>query len=81
LKDVPYLRGSPAIEFAQTGEESGTLPEMLMRYAAIETAAIGHFHEQVATWLPRFVYLLVALKVALGIFALGGLAPKVPTDL
>ena len=53
LEDVPYLKGSPVLAFAHTGEQSGTLPEMLMRHAAMETDAIGHFYEQLATWLPR----------------------------
>jgi general secretion pathway protein F len=81
LESVSYLKGSPVLEFARTGETSGTLPEMLMRHAAIETEAIGRFYEQVAAWLPRIVYLLVALKIAAGIFSSGGVAPKVPADL
>lgn len=81
LESVSYLRGSPVLAFARTGEESGTLPEMLMRYAEMETEAIGHFYEQVATWLPRIVYALVAIKIVLGIFFSGGVAPRVPGDL
>ena len=81
LEGVSYLRGSPVLAFAHTGEQSGTLPEMLMRYAAMETEAIGHFYEQVAAWLPRIVYALVAVKVVAGIFAGGGVGPRVPSDL
>lgn len=81
LESVSYLRGSPVLAFAHTGEESGTLPEMLMRYAEMETETIGHFYEQVATWLPRIVYALVAFKIVLGIFSSGGVAPRVPGDL
>jgi type II secretory pathway component PulF len=81
LEGVPYLRGSTALAFAHTGEESGTLPEMLMRHAAVENAAIGHFYEQLAAWLPRMVYLLVAIKVAAGIFSSGGVMPRVPPTL
>lgn len=80
LEDVSYLRGSPVLAFAHTGQESGTLPEMLMRHAVIETEAIGRFHEQVAAWLPRIVYLLVAIKVIAGIFSTG-VGPRVPGDL
>jgi type II secretory pathway component PulF len=78
LESVSYLRGSPALAFAHTGEESGTLAEMLMRHATVETAAIADFYEQVAAWAPRIVYLLVAIKVAAGIFASGGVGPRVP---
>jgi general secretion pathway protein F len=81
LENVPHLRGSTALAFAHTGEESGKLPEMLARHAAIETDAIGRFHEQLAAWVPRIVYLLVAIMVAAGIFSSGGLGPRVPKDL
>jgi len=81
LEGVSYLRGSSVLAFAHTGEESGTLAEMLMRYAAIETAAIALFYEQLAAWLPRIVYALVAIKIVVGIFASGGVAPRVPTGL
>jgi len=66
LERVSYLQGSPALAFAHTGEQSGTLPEMLTRHAAIETEAIASVHEQLAAWLPRIVYALVAIKVAAG---------------
>jgi type II secretory pathway component PulF len=81
LDGVSYLQGSAALALAHTGEQSGTLPEMLTRYAAMETEAITHFHEQLATWLPRIVYALVAIKVVMGIFAGGGMAPRVPPQL
>jgi len=72
--------GRMKLAFAHTGEQSGTLPEMLTRHAAIETEAIASFHEQLAAWLPRIVYALVAIKVAAGIVS-SGVAPRVPADL
>ena len=81
LEGVSYLRGSPALAFAHTGEESGTLPEMLMRHANFEAEAIAHFYAQLAAWLPRIVYALVAIKIIAGIFSGGGLGPRVPKDL
>ena len=81
LDEVPYLQGSSVLALAHTGEQSGTLPEMLMRYAAMETEAITSFHEQVAAWVPRIVYALVAMKIVLGIFSSGGVAPRVPSQL
>jgi general secretion pathway protein F len=81
LEGVSYLRRSPAVAFAQTGEASGTLPEMLMRHAAMETEAIAHFYEQLAVWLPRVLYLLVSIKIAVGILSSQGVAPRVPADL
>jgi len=81
IEDVSYLRDTAVLAFAHTGEESGTLPKLLMRYAAIETEAIGDFYERLATWIPRIVYALVAIKIAAGIFSSGGFGPRVPKDL
>ena len=81
LEGVPYLRGSRALAFAHTGEESGKLPEMLRHHAAMESEDIGRFHEQMATWLPRVIYALVAIKVIVGILSSGAFAPRVPKDL
>jgi len=81
MEGVSYLRGSRVLAFAHTGEESGKLPEMLMRHAAMESEDIGHFYEQVAAWLPRIVYSLVAIKIIVGIFSSGGVMPRVPKDL
>jgi len=80
-EDVSYLRKSPAVPFAHTGEASGKLPEMLMRHAAMETEAIGHFYEQLAIWLPRILYALVSIKIAVGILTSQGVAPRIPADL
>ena len=80
LDGVSYLQGSPALPFAHTGEQSGTLPEMLMRHAAMESATIANFHEQVATWVPRIIYALVAIKIAMGILA-SGVGPRVPPEI
>jgi general secretion pathway protein F len=54
---------------------------MLMRHAAMESDAIANFYEQVATWVPRIVYALVAIKIAAGILFSGAFAPRVPSDL
>lgn len=81
LEGVPYLRGSSVLAFAHTGEQSGTLPEMLMRHAAAETDAIGDYYERLAVWVPRVLYLLVSIKIAAGILLSGAVMPSVPKDL
>jgi general secretion pathway protein F len=81
LSVIPFLENSPSIALINTGENSGALPEMLFRYAAMETAAINHFHEQVAAWLPRIVYAAIAAWIAYGILAGAGVAPTLPADL
>ena len=63
------------ISFVHTGEQSGTLPEMLLRHTAMETSAINDTFELLATWAPRVVYALVALWMISGIFSAPGLAP------
>lgn len=81
LEGVSYLRGSAVLAFAHTGEQSGTAPEMLMRYAEMETEAIAAYYERLAVWLPRILYMLVAIKIAVGILSSGALGPRVPAEL
>lgn len=47
--------------FVQTGEESGTLPEMLMRHADAESESLALAQIELANWLPRVLYALVAI--------------------
>ncbi|WP_166876834.1 type II secretion system F family protein [Massilia mucilaginosa] len=60
-----------------TGEQSGTLPEMLRRHAASEGDAINRFQLEMMAWLPRVFYALVALWMAFNIIvsSLGAVAP------
>lgn len=74
LKLLPDRR---VIEFVQTGEASGTLPEMLKRHCTLETEAIGSFYDQVATWAPKIIYGLVVIFVAYNLLSGRGVASKV----
>ncbi|MES2018928.1 MAG: type II secretion system F family protein [Pseudomonadota bacterium] len=66
--------------FAQTGEESGTLAEMLMRHADTESASLAMVQNEIMTWLPRILYALVALWMMAQLLA--GPAPgALPEDL
>jgi general secretion pathway protein F len=47
--------------FVHTGEESGSLPEMLMRHAAAETESLARAQADIMTWLPRVFYACVSL--------------------
>lgn len=62
--------------FVHTGEQSGTLPEMLGRFADTETVAIDAFAQALAAWLPRLAYAGVALWMAAQLLG----APNVPLD-
>jgi general secretion pathway protein F len=81
LENISYLDDGQALALINTGEASGTLPEMLFRFASLETASINNFHEQVAEWLPRIIYAMVAAWVAYGILAGTGMRTEIPADL
>lgn len=59
--------------FVQTGEESGTLPEMLLRYADAESEQLAQAQNELVTWLPRVLYALVAIWMMVQL--LGNRAP------
>ena len=85
ITGLPYINRETSsqrlIEFVTTGEASGTLPEMLMRHARLETDAINGFYQQLAEWMPRIFYGLIMLWMAYGLLTGGGFMPKVPKDL
>jgi len=65
----------------RTGEASGTLPRMLLRYSEAETAAINRFDDLVAEWIPRLVYTSAALLIGYGIIRSGAFMPSLPPEL
>ncbi len=69
------------VSFVQTGESSGTLPEMLLRYITLETEAINGFYEQLAVWAPRAVYAIVALWIAYSLLSGPGVGTVMPAEL
>ena len=81
LRGITYIKDERVIQFTQTGEASGTLPEMLMRHTQLETEAINGFLQQLAMWAPRVVYGVVVLWMAYGLLTGGGFMPRVPNDI
>ncbi len=77
--DVPGQYG--LAELVQTGEASGTLPEMLERYANGEHENLMEAQRQLAAWLPRLVYVMVALAMAHSVLTSGAFGPQVPDNL
>ncbi|WP_181372963.1 type II secretion system F family protein [Massilia glaciei] len=65
--------------FAHTGEESGSLPEMLQRYSDMETEALAQIQSDISTWLPRLFYVLVALWMVVQL--IGGRAVPPPASM
>ena len=64
-----------------TGEASGTLPRMLLRYSEAETAAIDRFDGLVAEWIPRIAYSSAALLAAYAVIHSGAFMPSLPQEL
>jgi general secretion pathway protein F len=81
LRDIAYINSDHVIQFTQTGESSGTLPEMLLRYTAFETGQINSFYAQLAEWTPRVLYGAVMLWMAWSLISGGAFMPRVPSDL
>lgn len=76
-----YPGNAQVIGYVQTGETSGTLPEMLTRFVQSETNDISQFQREAATWLPRLVYGLVLLWMAYGVLTGSAFMPHVPQGL
>ena len=70
-----------SFELIRTGEASGTLPRMLLRYSEAETAAIERFDDLVAEWIPRLVYTAAAVLIGYGLIQGGAFMPSLPPDL
>ncbi len=64
-----------AIQFISTGDHSGSLAEMMLHYAKLESEAIALHNEMLAAWLPRLAYALVAMWIIYGIFTSNALIP------
>jgi type II secretory pathway component PulF len=71
MQGVGYLDDTRLRQFIRTGEASGELPQMLLRHTRFETESINGALEQLALWVPRVVYGLVALWMAYGLLAAG----------
>lgn len=68
-----------AIQLVTTGEQSGSLAEMMLHYAKLESEAIAIHNEMLAAWLPRLAYILVILWVGYGLFTSNPLTLDLPT--
>ena len=64
LSGLRFQGKYPVDSFVTTGETSGTLPEMLLRFADGESEAVAQFQIQLADWLPRLFYAGVAAWMA-----------------
>ncbi|MFZ6743989.1 type II secretion system F family protein [Undibacterium sp. JH2W] len=81
VRAIPGINDSALLGMIQTGEGSGSLPEMLAHYARAENASLALQQRQVADWIPRIAYALIAAVIAYGIIKSGAFNPHVPADL
>ena len=65
LHSNAYMKRNAAIALIETGEASGTLSEMLFRWAAMETEILRAFYKNVADWTPRFIYVAIVIWMVL----------------
>jgi len=70
-----------AIQLVYTGEETGSLADMMLHYAKLESEEIARHNEMLAEWIPRIVYAGIAAWIAYGILSAGVPMSVVPEDL
>ncbi|WP_263140827.1 type II secretion system F family protein [Pseudomonas sp. RIT-PI-AD] len=63
------------------GEASGSLPELLLRHVAMESTALDDIDEQLAAWLPRLLYAVLALWMIHTLLGGGAFLPQLPDEL
>jgi type II secretory pathway component PulF len=81
VRAIPAIEDDVLLGMIQVGEASGSLPEMLTRYANGENASLALQQEQVAQWVPRIIYAMIAAMIAWGILSGGAFNPRVPDNL
>ena len=81
LAGLPLFGRTQAYELIRTGEASGALPRVLLRYSEAETAAIDRFDDLVVEWIPRLVYTSTALLIGYGLIHSGAFGPSLPQEL
>jgi general secretion pathway protein F len=78
VANLHYQGKYPVQSYAQTGEGSGSLPDMLLRFADGESEAVTRFQVQLADWLPRLFYGVVAAWMAYQILTGSAFGPNIP---
>jgi general secretion pathway protein F len=81
LAGLSLFGRTQAYELIRTGEASGTLPRMLLRYSEAESAAIDRFDDLVAEWIPRLAYTSAALLIGYGMIHGVAFMPSLPQSL
>ncbi|MCX4028644.1 type II secretion system F family protein [Endozoicomonas sp. SM1973] len=69
---------STIVQLISTGEHAGDLSGMMLRCANMETEQINLYTSMVTEWVPRLVYVLIAVWIAYGIIKGGAPMTTVP---
>ncbi len=70
-----------ALKLLTTGEHSGSLAEILLHYAKLESEDIALHDKMLASWIPRIVYAFVVMWIVYGIFSSGVPMSSIPDDI
>lgn len=81
IAGLPLFGRTQACGLIRTGEESGALPRVLLRYSEAETADIDRFDDLVAEWIPRIVYTSTALLIGYAMIRSGAFMPSLSHEL
>lgn len=80
LRGLPSIANPTLLGMVHTGEASGSLPEMLTRYAKTESIQLEQQQRLVAEWIPRVIYSMIAAMIAYSIFKSGAFMPHAPLN-
>jgi type II secretory pathway component PulF len=75
-RTLDCLGNEAVIGMIAAGEGSGTLSDLLTRYAQGEGRLVSERQELLATWIPRIVYLVIAAWMAQGLLGNSNLLPR-----
>jgi len=69
-----------AIQLMSTGEQTGSLAEMMLHYVKLESEEIARHNERLTVWIPRIVYAFIAAWIIYGILNIGSMT-VIPNNL
>ena len=68
LRDGDIIDPHAGYALVSAGEQAGRLDDMISRYASAESDTLDGRYDEIAQWLPRFIYFFVVLFVVAQIF-------------
>lgn len=78
IGELSFVGSAHAYALIQVGEASGALPEALFRYSNLQTDTVNQFDDQVAEWVPRIIYTMIAVWMSYGLIHSGAFISSLP---